>query len=213
MMARTTLPGGRPDPIEQPRRTPWHAVAVLVNEAFAPAPTVAILLLVVAWHSSASVAGALWWALLAMLFSSVIPFLYIVSQVRRRRLTDHHVRERRQRPVPLLVAIVSVLVGLALLVVLGAPRELAALVAAGAVGLVVCTLVTLFWKLSIHVGVAAGTVVVLVTMFGPALLVLALLVALVGWARVAVSAHRPAEVLVGGLIGTAVAATVFPLLR
>jgi membrane-associated phospholipid phosphatase len=212
-MGRTALQGRPASPSEAPRRAAGQPVAALVNEAFAPAPTVAVLLLVVAWHSATSVTSALWWALLAVFFSSAIPFLYILSQVRRRRLTDRHVRERRQRPVPLLVAIASVLVGLVLLASLGAPRELVALVAAGAAGLVVCTAITFFWKLSIHAGVAAGTVVILVLVFGPVLLVLAPLVALVGWARVAVGAHRPAEVVAGGLVGAAVAATVFPLLR
>jgi len=96
---------------------------------------------------------------------------------------------------------------------LGAPRELVALVAAMGVGLIVSLLVTLLWKISVHVAVVAGAVVILVLVFGPLLLVLAPLVALVGWARVEVADHTPAQVTAGRGLGATVAAVVVVLLR
>jgi membrane-associated phospholipid phosphatase len=128
-------------------------------------------------------------------------------------LSDRHVRVRAQRPLPLLVGIGWVLVGLALLALWGAPRDLVALVAAVAVGLLTALLVTLVWKVSVHAAVVAGAVVVLALVFGPALLLLAPLVGLVGWARVEAGDHSPAQVLAGVVLGGAVAGTVFPLLR
>jgi membrane-associated phospholipid phosphatase len=180
---------------------------------FAPAPTVAVLLLVVAWRSAPTAAEAVKWGLLAALFASFIPLGYILRGVRRRRLTDHHVGVREQRPLPLLVGIASVLVGLALLAAWGAPRDLVPLVAAMVVGLSTSLLVTLFWKISVHAAVTAGAVVILVFVFGPALLTLVPLVALVGWARVEVGDHTPAQVVAGVGLGAAVAGVVFSLLR
>jgi membrane-associated phospholipid phosphatase len=174
---------------------------------------VAVLLLLVAWRSAPTPGEALKWGALAALFASLVPFGYILRGVRRRRLTDHHVRVRAQRPVPLMVGIGSVLVGLVLLALWGAPPDLVALVGAMAVGLASALLVTLFWKVSVHAAVTAGALVILVLVFGPWLLLLAPLVALVGWARVASGAHSPAQVIVGVLLGGAVAGIVFPLLR
>src|SRR5205807_7157458 len=131
------------------------------------------------------------------LFAALIPLGYIIRQVRRRRLTDYHVGRREQRPRPMLVGVASVLAGLGVLALLGAPRALVALVGAMAVGLATATLVTLFWKISVHVAVVAGTVVILVLVFGPTLLALAPAVALVGWARVEVGDHTPAQVMAG----------------
>ena len=133
--------------------------------------------------------------------------------MRRRRLSDHHIGVREQRPLPLLVGIASVLVGLALLNAWGAPRDLVALVAAMAVGLATSLLVTLVWKVSVHTAVVAGAVAILVLVFGPTLLALAPLVALVGWARVEVGDHTPAQVVAGAGLGATVAAVVFSLLR
>lgn len=188
-------------------------LARLVTELLAPTPTVSALLLVVAWHSADSATEALRWALLATLFASLIPFLYILRGVRLRRLTDIHVKKREQRFGPLLVGVASVAVGFVLLLVLGAPRDLVALVGAMAVGLSTSTLVTLFWKVSVHTAVNAGAVVILVLVYGPPLLVLAPLVALVGWARVEVNDHSPTQVVAGAILGGAVAAGVFTLLR
>ncbi len=196
-----------------PPPTGRRRLARLVTELFAPAPTVALLLLIVAWHSASTPAEAVKWGILAALFASILPFLYIVRGVRRRQFTDHHVGVRAQRPLPLAIGIMSVIVGLLLLVLLGAPRELVALVGAMVAGLTTSTLVTLFWKLSIHAAVTAGAVVILVLVYGPALVVLVPLVALVGWARVELGDHTAAQAAVGVLLGATIAAVVFTLLR
>jgi membrane-associated phospholipid phosphatase len=77
----------------------------------------------------------------------------------------------------------------------------------------VSVLVTLRWKVSLHTGVAAGSVAVLVLVLGPALLSLAPVVGLIGWARVEEGAHNPAQAAVGAGLGAIVAAVVFSLLR
>jgi membrane-associated phospholipid phosphatase len=202
-----------PEAAPPPRPSARRRLARLATEVLAPAPTVAVLLLLVAWRSAPTPGEALKWGGLAALFASLVPFGYILRGVRRRRLTDRHVRVRAQRPVPLLAGIGSVLVGLTLLALWGAPPDLVALVAAMAVGLVTVLLVTLFWKVSIHAAVIAGAVVILVLVFGPWLVLLSPLVALVGWSRVEAGDHSPAQVIVGVLLGGVVAGTVFPLLR
>ncbi|SCL59543.1 PAP2 superfamily protein [Micromonospora citrea] len=186
-------------------------IARLVTELTAPAVLVSLLTVAVGWHSARGVHG-LAWGLLATLFVSGIPFAYIVGGVRRGRFTDHHVGVREQRRVPLLFGLCSVAAGLALLAVLGAPRPVLALAAAGLVGLVVAVAVSHWWKMSIHSAVAAGTVVVLVSTFGAALLATAPLLVLVGWSRVRLRDHTVPQVLAGGLLGALVAGFVFAVL-
>jgi membrane-associated phospholipid phosphatase len=187
--------------------------ARVVTEILAPAPVVAALLVAVAVHSATDTASGVGWATLAVLFASVIPILYVLRGVRRRRLSDRHVRMREQRALPLTVGIGSVLIGLFLLAVLGAPRDLVALVAAMAVGLASSLLVTLAWKISVHTAVAAGAAVILVLVFGPALAVAGLGAALAGWSRVELGDHTIAQVIGGSALGVAVAWSVFSLLR
>ncbi|MGS2614015.1 phosphoesterase PA-phosphatase [Micromonospora sp. LZ34] len=200
-------------PADAARPGPGLRLARIVTEVTAPAVLVTALTVAVGWHSSRGAAHGLAWGLLATLFVSGIPFAYIVGGVRRGRLTDHHVGVREQRRVPLLFGLSSVAAGLALLAVLGAPRPMLALTAAGLLGLVVAVAVSHWWKMSIHAAVAAGTVVVLVLTFGARLLVTVPLLALVGWSRVRLRDHTVAQVLAGGGLGGLIAGVVFATLR
>jgi hypothetical protein len=121
--------------------------------------------------------------------------------VRRQRFTDHHIRLREQLPVALVVGIGSALVGLILITVLGAPRELIALVVAMEVGLTISLAITLFWKMSVHMASVAGAIVILVLVFGPRLVILAPVVVIVGWAGIELDDHTPAQGMAGAAIG------------
>jgi membrane-associated phospholipid phosphatase len=143
----------------------------------------------------------------------VLPYLYILRGVRTGRLSDHHIGDRRQRRGPLLVGLGSVVAGFAVLLAAHAHRELLAAVVAGGVGLVVAAAVNHWWKMSIHTAVAAGSVVILTLVYGWPLLATAPLVAAVGWSRVALKDHTVAQVVVGTVLGAAVAGGVFSALR
>ncbi|MEU4687478.1 phosphoesterase PA-phosphatase [Actinoplanes sp. NPDC023714] len=188
-------------------------LARVVSEVLAPAVLVAVLLLVVGWHAGDAPGVSRWWGLPGALFAAVIPLGYVLHGVRRGRLTNHHIPERADRRVPLLFGTASLVAGLLLLVVLGAPQEVLALLGAGGCGLAVFALVTHWWKMSIHAGVAAGTVAALTAVYGAVALLGVPFVLLGCWARVRLTAHTPAQVVVGALVGALIAGTVFPLMR
>jgi membrane-associated phospholipid phosphatase len=194
------------------RRT-GAALARLITEVLAPAHLVIGLLAVVAWDSAATWASRLLWGAVAATFAGVLPLAYLLRGARQGRWEDQHVGEREKRPAVILVILASVLIGTALLAATGAPRELLALLAAMVAGLLVTLAVTVVWKISVHAAVAAGTVVVLTLVFGPALSILWLLVGLLGWSRVALGDHTVGQVIGGALAGGVVAALVFAWLR
>jgi membrane-associated phospholipid phosphatase len=188
-------------------------IARAVTELLAPAVLVSVLLVLLAVHGAPSVGRGLVLGIVAALFESVLPFLYILRGVRRGDLTDRHIGDHRQRRGPLLVGLASVTAGFVVLVALDAQRELLAAVVAGGVGLVVAAVVNHWWKMSIHTAVASGAMVVLMLVYGWPLVGTAPLVAAVGWSRVALKDHTPAQVVVGALVGAAVAGGVFSALR
>lgn len=188
-------------------------LACVVTEVLAPAPMAVGLLTLVAWHSATTTPRAVVAAAIAVLFGAVLPFGYLLLGVRRGSWANHHVPAREQRRRPLLVGLASVLVGLALLMALGAAREMLALVGAMVAGLVVSVAITQVWKMSIHAGVAAGTAVILVLVYGPVAVVTWPFVALVAWSRVALGDHTLAQVTVGCAVGATVAGVVFSVLR
>lgn len=189
------------------------SIAGVVSEVFSPLLVDALLLLAIAFHRATSLALALEWAFVAVAFVSALPMLIILQGVRRRRLTDRHVSVREQRPLPIALAILSIVIGLIALVAIHASRELLAVLVAMLVGLTLSLLITLVWKISLHTATLAGAIAILALAFSPALALLFPLVALVGWARVELGSHNPLQVGVGAGIGVIVATIVFVLLR
>lgn len=187
--------------------------AKAITEATSPAPTAAILLLAVSWHSAPTAGSALSVGLLAALFAAGLPLAYVLRGVRRGQFSDHHIGAREHRRLPLVVGSVSVGVGLSLLALVGAPRELLALVAAMLVGLTATLAVTSWWKISIHTSVVAGALVIATLTFGTRFLLLLPAVAVVGWSRIELDDHTPAQVAAGAALGAGIAAGVFSLLR
>ncbi|MEU3553329.1 hypothetical protein [Streptomyces fragilis] len=192
--------------------TPRVKAAKALTDLFAPAHLVIGLLLVIGWHSTGGFTGV-GWGLLGAFFCGIVPLAIIYLGVRRGKLTDKHIRVRRQRIAPLLATLASVVTGIALLHVLEAPQEVFALVIAMLVGLASALIVTVWWQISVHNAVAGGTVMILLLVFGQALLLPAILfVVVMGWSRRVLKAHTVAQLICGTALGST-AALVFTLLR
>jgi membrane-associated phospholipid phosphatase len=131
--------------------------------------------------------------------------------VRSGRYTDHHLREREQRAVPLGLAALSVATGVVVLLVAGAPREITALQVAVLVTVAVSTAITLAWKVSFHVAVVSAAAAVLTLLGGPWWALSWLAVPVVGWARLVLRAHTAAQVLAGLVVGAGVSTAVLLL--
>lgn len=182
-----------------------------MTEIFAPAILAAAMPLVVALHASSTVLVGLGWSALVVVFSSLIPYGVIWVGVRRGQLTDHHIGRREQRRTPLIIGLASVIVGLVFLILLDGPSELVAMVVVMLVVLLGTAVVNQFWKLSAHTAVSAGSVAVLVVLFGPPLVLAASVVAAIGWSRVVLRDHTTAQVFAGAGVGATLASICFPL--
>jgi len=190
-----------------------HRLARVVTEVLSPAIVVILLPLAVAWSATGhSVWRTLLWGVVVAVFYSVLPMIFIVRGARAGRWDGHHVRDREHRLVPLLMCLVSGLVGLAVLVS-GAPRDVIALAWAMIVTLVVCMVITNWWKVSLHATVAGGAVATVALIYGPWWLLLVVPLALVCWSRVRLVDHTAGQVVVGALLGPTVGGAVFLMLR
>jgi hypothetical protein len=202
----TTARQGAADPAAS---TPTARLARTVTEALTPAVLVAGISLAVAWHS-----GSIGWGIVTAVFASGIPISYIIRGIRRGHYDDHHVSVRERRPAVMLFAAASVGVGLALMILFRAPRELVALVVAMLAGLALTLVVTKWWGMvSFHLAVASGTATTLVLVFGPWLHLAWLVVGLIVWARVRLKEHTVVQTLIGAGLGAIAAGVVFPLVR
>ncbi|WP_336924197.1 phosphatidic acid phosphatase [Aquipuribacter sp. SD81] len=186
--------------------------ARLLTEVFSPAHLAIVLPPVVGARADGLSGFA--YGCLAALFTGVIPYAFLLRAVRSGRVGDRHVRQRSQRFLPLGFGVLSVITGLALLVLLeDAPCDLLALVMAMLTGLLVTVAITAVWQISIHTGVAAGTVVILTLTLGWLTVFAWPLVVATGWARVVLRDHTIAQVTAGAGVGALVAGLVFVTVR
>lgn len=152
------------------------------------------------------------WGLLAALFVAVLPTVFVDYGIRHGRFADRNVGDRRPRLLLLGFITASVAAGLILLVTLGAPRLLTGYLAFMLASVAVLALITTVWKISIHCAVASGSVAILALTYGPFVLAAYLLVALLGWSRVALGDHTVAQAVGGTVLGAAAAALTYAVL-
>ncbi|WP_406411296.1 hypothetical protein [Streptomyces sp. NBC_01614] len=185
--------------------------AWLVSEGFEPRNWMVFLTVLLGWHADGF--AGVGWGLSAAVFTAVLPTVFLRFGERRNYWGDRKVRRRQDRVVAAPGVLASVIVGTVLLFVLGAPSEVSALVAAMLAVLLALLVITFSWKVSVHSAVAAGAIAILVSVFGPWAGLLVPLVALIGWSRIRLRCHTPAQVAVGAIMGAAVGGVVFGLLR
>ncbi|MFF3005705.1 hypothetical protein ACFVTF_23160 [Kitasatospora sp. NPDC057940] len=149
------------------------------------------------------------WAAFAALFAAVIPTMFIQRGIRKGTLEDRHVghRQRRLTVIPFIMG--SVATSFAVMLWLDAPADLTAMVLAMFASLVPILVITVWWKVSVHTAVAAGAVVCLGIALGPLWLLLAPLVAAIGWSRVVLRDHTTAQTIVGAVVGALTAGLAF----
>jgi len=141
------------------------------------------------------------WFLVLFLSATIVPMFLILGLKKIGRVSDYNISFREQRFLPLLVLVGVNLVGYELMKQLDAPRFLSAILLFNAVNTVFILLVTLQWKISIHLFSLTSSIALLVLFFGAPLLLLLLFVPLLMWSRVYLKAHNFMQTLVGGLIG------------
>lgn len=132
----------------------------------------------------------------SVLFSSVIPFVFLYSQ-REKLNTD----DRAERFLPLIVGIVSYFLGFCVLSLMDAPEIVQALMFCYATNTLIILLITQWWKVSVHTTAITGPLVALSYNFGIVMIPFFLLVLLIGSSRVILNKHTIAQVIVGALIG------------
>jgi membrane-associated phospholipid phosphatase len=188
------------------------ALARVVTEVLSPVPLVSALELLLGWTGEHGREAGLLFGLAAVLIIIVPPYTFVLYGVYRGRFTDHHLGDRRQRLVPILLGMATSVVGIVVLALAGAPRLLVAGAATIGIGLLAGAVVSPFWKMSGHTTATAGVLVICAEVGHGWPLLAAPLVVVVGWARVRLKDHTVGQVLAGAAVGALIAGVAMPLL-
>jgi membrane-associated phospholipid phosphatase len=185
-------------------------LASVASELFSPYLVVLAALLAVALHSTTPMRALAYW-LAAGLIGVAVPMGFVIGLVRKGRLSSYHVPVRRQRPMLMLAAIVPIAVGAGLLVATHAPRVLITTYSAGLVLLALTTVITRWWKISMHASVCAGGLTACLLVYGAVVVTGMPALLLVSWSRIKLGQHSPAQVAGGIALGVLTAIGVFAI--
>ncbi|MCG8377122.1 MAG: phosphatase PAP2 family protein [Chlorobiales bacterium] len=143
------------------------------------------------------------WDYLLVLFlaSTIVPMLLIYGLKKIGKVSDYNITFREQRFLPLLVMVGVNFLGYELMQQLEAPRIFTGILLFNAVNMVLILLITLQWKISIHLLTLASSVALLYLQFGAFAFWLLFLVPVLMWSRIYLKAHTFMQTLVGSLIG------------
>lgn len=138
---------------------------------------------------------------IALLFSAVIPYLYIFYLKNKGYLDTVDITERIKRLNPFAFSIISYFAGFFVLRFFGAPVHVQGLMFCYGTNTLLVLLVTRWWKVSVHTTGIAGPLVALSFEFGSVVYPFYMLIIIIGTARVYLKRHTVMQVLVGGAMG------------
>ncbi|WP_313813333.1 hypothetical protein [Glutamicibacter sp.] len=185
----------------RPTNNPAFRAAVVASHVLTPV-VLATLFIISSPVRNASVSWAQ--ALVAALFTTIIPWCVLLYAKLRGVVSDLHVTQRQQRHWLYAVTAGSIIAGLLVLRLMDSGRAIYGEVGSILLGLAVVALVNIWWKVSVHL--AVGTFVAL--QFGsgnPGLHPLIIcFIALLSWARIKSNEHTASQVCGGVFIGVLV---------
>ncbi|MEI6757479.1 MAG: hypothetical protein FDX18_03695 [Chlorobium sp.] len=136
--------------------------------------------------------------------STIVPMFLILGLKKSGKVSDYNITFREQRFLPLLVLIAVNALGYEFMAQLHPPKLLTGILLFNAVNTVFILLITLQWKISIHLFTFSSSVALLFIQFGSVALWLLLLVPVLVWSRIFLKAHNFMQTFVGGVVGFAV---------
>ena len=138
--------------------------------------------------------------LISLVFASVLPMGIILFWAKRLN-TDKDISNRQDRFTPLIVGVVSYLIGFFISLLLNIDYFLTLLLLCYAVNTFIVMLITNQWKISVHTTGLSGPVGALILLLGPVGALFGILYPIVIWSRVLLEKHTLAQAICGAVQG------------
>ena len=138
--------------------------------------------------------------IISLVFASVLPMAIIIYWAKKLN-TDKDISNREDRFIPLIVGVLSYLIGFVISFFFELPNFLTILLLCYAVNTFIVMLITSLWKISIHTTGLSGPVAALIMLLGPIGALFGLLYPVLIWSRVTLKKHTMAQAIAGGIFG------------
>ena len=138
--------------------------------------------------------------IISLIFTSALPLAIILLWAKRIG-TDRDISNRSDRYMPLIIGIVSYIIGFMICLVFNLDQFLTALLLCYATNTGVVLLFTIKWKISVHTTALSGPVAALILLLGPLGAIFGVIYPVLIWSRVLLKKHTLAQAISGGVQG------------
>lgn len=138
--------------------------------------------------------------LISLIFTSALPLAIILLWAKRIG-TDRDISNRSDRYMPLIIGIISYLIGFMICIIFNLDHFLTALLLCYATNTCVVLLFTIKWKISVHTTALSGPVAALILLLGPLGAIFGVIYPVLIWSRVLLKKHTLAQAISGGVQG------------
>lgn len=173
-----------------------------ISAIFSPFIILPVVMTIFSWKLTTSLEYFSLFLAISTLFMMLLPGIYISWQVKNKKISDLHIKKREDRYSVFAVFLLGNLITVLLYFLLGAPIKLIGLVILAFLSALIAGIITLEWKISIHL-VALSTTAVAYALLIKTTYAWATLgfIPLVIWARVHRKRHTIAQSIAGALLG------------
>ena len=172
-------------------------------------PFLAIVAFVLLNLQVSNIGEQLLFDLICIVFALVVPVGVTFYFGKKHGNSELDVERREDRFPPLIIGTVGYFIGSALLYSLDAPGIVWVLMLCYAVVTAFITLITFYWKISIHACGCVGPSLALCFQFGPVGAVYFVLLPFTMWSRYVKGKHTPAQLVAGAMLGALLSGLIF----
>ncbi len=138
---------------------------------------------------------------ISIFFSALLPISVVLLWSKKKKNIAADLPKKKDRNIPLILVIISYLIGTFVLCMFNAPPISTILMFCYFSNTLIVFFINLFWKISIHSMGVAGPTTALIYAFGYIGSVLGLILPIVMWSRVYLKKHSMSQVIMGALLG------------
>ena len=173
-----------------------RAVSFVIN----PLCVVGVFLFYIVFHFAPDMRSGGVWFVWALGLIGIVPALFILYAVKAGHISDIRLLRRNDRFGPFSVASIGMILTILIFFKLGVPPPLLMFLMSGLLILLTATIITLFWKISVHsLAISAIVTTVNVLTFFHYWYLFALL-PIVMWSRVELKRHTLSQVIAGAAV-------------
>lgn len=153
--------------------------------------------------------AAWFWAFFIIIFSVLVPCIYILKLLKMGRVTDFDVYLREQRFGPYVIGLVCSGLSWLIMAIFHAPRIMVVMTGTAVGEGVIMFVINTRWKISAHAASTACVSTIMWRLLGPVGILALLTIPLVSWSRVRLGRHTVRQVIAGSFVGLFFTALVF----